>query len=157
MTFRIPNLAIISFAIIGSISLSTTAQESNTQASSSTVTSSVFVKKRYSINGNWSVINIDGVTQIYFSEDFKTKGGPDLKVYLSEASIEELDSKTAANSAINIGVLKSKSGKQIYTIPDDVNLSDYKSLIIHCEAFSVLWGGFDLPKNADGSSLMSKP
>jgi len=106
-----------------------------------------FVKKRYSIKGEWSVAEVDGETQIRFSDDFKTKGGPDLKVFLSKTSIENLDSETAEQNSFKIGVLKSKSGGQIYTLPDDINLSNYKSVIIHCSAFSVLWGGFDLPAN----------
>ena len=104
-----------------------------------------FVKKRYSMNGEWSVIEADGKTQIRFSDDFRTKGGPDLKVFLSKTPIDELDSQTAGMNVTSIGVLKSKSGGQIYTVPSDITLSDYKSVIIHCEAFSVLWGGFDLP------------
>ena len=104
-----------------------------------------FVKKRYSIRGEWSVTENDGQTQIKFSDDFGTKGGPDLKVYLSKLPIEKLDSKSASSGTVSIGVLKAKSGGQIYTVPEDINISDYKSVIIHCEAFSVLWGGFNLP------------
>ena len=104
-----------------------------------------FVKKRYSIQGEWSIIETDGQTQIKFSENFKTKGGPDLKVYLSQTPIEDLDSQAASSNTVSIGVLKSKSGGQIYTVPDDIDLTKYQSVIIHCEAFSVLWGGFNLP------------
>lgn len=103
-----------------------------------------FVKKRYSINGNWSVKKHEGQTLITFDESFKTKGGPDLKLYLSPKSVETLASDTAETGSIKIGVLKSNRGSQTYTLPLDIDLTQYKSLIIHCEAFSVLWGGFDL-------------
>jgi len=93
-----------------------------------------FTKKRYSISA----------TRIKFDDDFKTRGGPDLKVYLSTKTLNELDGETVDTHSMKIGVLKSKKGEQSYILPEGVSLSDYKSVIIHCEAFEVLWGGFDL-------------
>lgn len=103
-----------------------------------------FVKKRYSINGNWTIENNGNQTLIKFDDRFKTKGGPDLKLYLSPKNLDSLSSDTAEMNSVKIGVLKSNRGSQTYIIPDTIDLSNYKSLIIHCEAFSVLWGGFDL-------------
>lgn len=104
----------------------------------------VFSKKRYTIQGQWTVETVDGETRIIFDETFQTKGGPDLKVYLSPLPIETLSGATAASGSVKLGVLKSNRGTQSYVLPKGVSLSDYKSLVIHCEAFSVLWGGFDL-------------
>ena len=103
-----------------------------------------FTKKRYSINGQAKVLQSSNSTEITFNEAFKTRGGPDLKVYLSKKSLDELDGETVDTHSIKIGVLKSKKGQQSYVLPDGISLSDYKSVIIHCEAFEVLWGGFDL-------------
>ena len=103
-----------------------------------------FTKKRYNIKGHWEIIDNCGRKTIQFSEDFKTKGGPDLRVYLSPFHIKDLDNKNAADQALQISVLHSKKGAQSYSLPGDIDLSDYKSLIIHCEAFSVFWGGADL-------------
>ena len=104
-----------------------------------------FEKKRYTIHGNWSVLSKNGQTFVAFDEDFKTKGGPDLKVFLSPSPVSQVDGATALNDALYLGVLKSNKGAQTYAVPSDVDLSQYESLIIQCEAFSVLWGGFDLP------------
>lgn len=103
-----------------------------------------FTKKRYSIKGMWSVAQEDGQDVIRFNEDFKTKGGPDLKVYLSSNSLDNLDSGAVEASSVKLSVLKSNRGAQSYVIPADIDLIEYKSVVIHCEAFSVLWGGFDL-------------
>jgi len=103
-----------------------------------------FVKKRYSIKGSAKVEMVEGQSQLVFSDDFKTKNGPDLKVYLSKLPIEELTAKTVNKSSIRLSVLKSNKGAQSYSIPDDIDLNDYRSVIIHCQAYSVLWGGFDL-------------
>ena len=105
-----------------------------------------FIKKRYNIKGTWKIIQQNGQNVIQFNDDFKTKGGPDLKVFLSSSSISNLDGSSVENTSLKLGILKSKKGAQSYIIPQDVNLSDYKSVVIHCEAFSVLWGGFDIAK-----------
>ena len=144
----------LSAVMLGGFTVATANQTYEASAASAP-SASPFVKKRYSIKGGWSLVEADGQTQIHFSEGFKTKGGPDLKVFLSKTPIDELDSKTAASDTKSIGVLKSKSGGQIYTVPGDIDLLDYKSVIIHCEAFSVLWGGFDLPVQT--TQLTPKP
>jgi len=114
------------------------------ESTASAVTSAPFVKKRYSIKGSWNITEENGQKVINFSDDFKTKGGPDLKVFLTPESVNALDSQNVTSSSLKLSVLKSTRGSQSYVIPADVNLSDYKSVVIHCEAFSVLWGGFDL-------------
>ncbi len=103
-----------------------------------------FVKKRYSIDGAAQIIKTDTGHEIRFNESFKTKGGPDLKVYLSTKSLNELTPETVDSTSLKLGVLKSKKGAQSYIVPGNISLFEYKSVLIHCEAFTVLWGGFDL-------------
>ena len=133
--------------MLGAITFGVLAQAEQPIVDSST--SGEFVKKRYSIKGTWSVVDVDGKKTITFSDDFKTRSGPDLKIYLSPKPIETLTGKTATAGSLKLGVLKSNQGEQSYILPDDVNLSDYKSIIVHCEAFSVLWGGFDIANEKD--------
>lgn len=103
-----------------------------------------FVKKRYKISGTAKLETIGNETHLTLSDDFKTKNGPDLKVFLTTKPIEELSGEDVILNGLKIGVLKSRKGGQSYIIPADVNLSDYESIVIHCEAYTVLWGGFDL-------------
>ena len=103
-----------------------------------------FTKKHYTIDGQARVMKTDTGTQIVFNDAFETRSGPDLKVYLSKLPISELEDESVSANSLKIGVLKSRQGAQSYIIPDDISLEDYKSVIIHCEAFSMLWGGFDL-------------
>ena len=57
--------------------------------------------------------------QLNFRKSFKTKGGPDLKVYLSKMPMAELGKDNAAQTTrLSIGVLKSNKGEQLYTLPD---------------------------------------
>lgn len=103
-----------------------------------------FVKKRYTIHGSAKVETVEGQKTLVFSEDFKTKNGPDLKVYLSKHSIASLSAQDVDESAVRLSVLKSHRGSQSYSIPADINLEEYESVVIQCEAYTVLWGGFDL-------------
>lgn len=103
-----------------------------------------FVKKRYSIDGSAKIETVDGQNRLVFSEDFRTKNGPDLKVYLSKLPINALSAQEVDQSSVRLSVLKSNKGSQSYIIPGNISLKDYQSVIIHCEAYTVLWGGFDL-------------
>ena len=103
-----------------------------------------FVQKRYKIEGSAKVVTVNGVTQLVFSDDFKTKNGPDLKVYLTKKPIAELVAQDVVADSTKIGVLKSNRGEQTYVLPANLDLNTYESVVIHCEAFTVTWGGFDL-------------
>ncbi len=101
-----------------------------------------WVDKKYSINGNWEVMQReDGNWIIKFDENFKTKSGPDLKVFLSPQSIDEVTGKTATQGAVLLAKLTNNKGAQEYVLPSNIDINDFKSLLIHCEAYSVLWGG----------------
>jgi hypothetical protein len=103
-----------------------------------------FTKKKYNIKGDWTIIEKDGQTVLRLSEDFKTKSGPDLKIFLSPKSVETVTGKTATNGSVLLSALHSNKGTQDYVIPATLNLGDFASVLIHCEAYSVLWGGANL-------------
>ena len=86
----------------------------------------------------------DGKKFIVFSDDFRAANGPDLKIFLSPKSIADATGKNAVDGSINIGELKKTKGTQEYEVPANINLADYGSVLVHCEAYSVLWGGGDL-------------
>ena len=103
--------------------------------------SGAFVKKQKSISGDWSVVYVDGQTVIRFSNNFKARAGPDLKVFLSPQTVDAVSGRTATNGAVLLGKLKSTKGTQDYVLPQGVSISDFASVLVHCEQFSVLWGG----------------
>lgn len=75
---------------------------------------------------------------------FKTKSGPDLKIFFSAKSLSLLNGKNAATGNYRLVKLKSVKGDQSYTIPSSVDLSKYKTIFIHCEKYSKLWAGASL-------------
>ena len=105
-----------------------------------------FEKKSFKINGSWTLTEVDGQQVIRFSEDFKTKNGPDLKLFLSKKSVGDLSKSPTFEAPLNLGLIDSNKGSQEYTLPADVNLDDYESILIHCEQYNKLWGGFDIPE-----------
>ena len=134
--------ALIGFAMsAGTVSLSYAADP---VAAATTTTSGSFEKTSFSINGDWAIVNENGQRILRFSDDFKTKNGPDLKLFLSPKSVGDVTGKTATQGAVKLSVLRSNKGSQDYVIPADIDLSQYGSILIHCEAYSKLWGGANL-------------
>ncbi len=100
-----------------------------------------FFNKKYRLTGSWSLVQRGNKTFVKFSDDFKTKNGPDLKVFLSPRSAGEVNGRNAVAGSLKLGVLKNNKGTQEYEIPAGTDLSKYSTILVHCEAFSVLWGG----------------
>lgn len=104
-----------------------------------TVASGVWTKKKFKSRGTWTVETKGGVTTVSLDEDFKTKNAPDLKILLSPLTVEEINSKNAINDSVLVSLLDSNKGAQSYVIPEGVDLSQYKSIVIHCELYTKLW------------------
>ena len=120
--------------------------QAQSSASAKSFENQRFFKKKYKINGTWTLVEHSDKTLIRFSGDFKTKSGPDLKVFLSPKSEAEVNGKNALEGAIQLGVLANNRGAQEYEIPAGTDLSQFSTVLVHCEAYSVLWGGGSLEK-----------
>lgn len=103
-----------------------------------------FTNKQYSIKGDWSIEQRGDQQVITFNEKFKTKNGPDLKVFLSPKSIDQVTGKNATDGSALVAVLQNNRGAQEYVLPAGIDINNYGSLLIHCEQYSVLWGGANL-------------
>jgi hypothetical protein len=105
-------------------------------ASAVSAAPNTWTKKSYEAKGTWEIT--DGQIKLI---DFSTKKAPDLKIFLSPHPLEIITNKNAINGAKLISKLESHKGDQTYTIPDDVDPSKYKTIIIHCEKYTKLWCG----------------
>jgi len=112
------------------------------------VDSGAWTKKQYKIKGDWELDVSGDQTIIRFSNKFKTKSGPDLKVFLSKKEVKDVTGRNATEDAVMVAVLKSNKGAQEYVLPANIDINDYESLLIHCEAYSVLWGGANFAHSA---------
>lgn len=73
-------------------------------------------------------------------QDFSATRGPDLYVYLSKNT--NITSSDQLGEFYSLGQLKSSKGNQNYALP--ANHQDYKSVVIWCQAFGVLFSSATL-------------
>ena len=79
----------------------------------------------------------DGSRLLRF-QDFRSKNGPDLHVVLSMEAPTSTFGGLGEN-AVDLGELKGNVGNQNYEIPADVDLSQYRSVVIYCVPFHVVF------------------
>lgn len=85
-------------------------------------------------SGQAKIFRLVDQSRVLRFENFSSTNGPDLKVWLVQDTNGDVDS-----GYYSLGKLKGNKGNQNYSIPDDVNIDEYNSVIIWCEAFSVLF------------------
>ena len=99
-----------------------------------------WTKKGYPIAGTWQIVEEGGRKLVVLDDAFKTKNAPDLKIFLSPKPVAELDNRNATQGSVLVGPLQSAQGAQKLAIPPGTNLGSYRSILIHCEKYSKLWG-----------------
>jgi len=114
------------------------------QYQAKTLANGSWTKKRFAIDGSWSIVQKNGSNVLVLDQNLKTISAPDLKIFLSSNPLSDLNGHNATNGSVLISPLKSNKGAQECVIPANIDLSQYQALIIHCEAYSKLWGGSSL-------------
>jgi len=110
------------------------------EAISVTESGSLWKKGKSDVSGGFRFEDRDDGTYLVVESDFKTEKGPDLKFVLSPADYTSVKAKTALKGGLIVGKLKSFSGGQEFKLPAGTDVSSYKSLLVHCEAKTKLWG-----------------
>jgi hypothetical protein len=67
-----------------------------------------------------------------YLQNFSTDNGPDVRIYLAK--------DISANNFIDLGLIKSTNGNQLYDFSDPGDLVNYKYVLVWCKQFSVLFG-----------------
>lgn len=80
-------------------------------------------------------------------EEFKVTNGPDLYVYLSGHAAPRNSGQLHDGGALEVGRLKGNIGNQNYALPADVDLSKFKSVVIYCKQFSVVFSTAELSRS----------
>src|SRR5262245_7024914 len=92
--------------------------------------------------GKGRVSVYDGL--VFLEPDFEVGPGPAFHVYLVPKATIRTSSDLTGVQHVDLGRLRAFKGSQRYPVPAGVNLKDYPSVIIWCEAFSVLISPADL-------------
>ncbi len=101
-------------------------------------------KQNFKVKGSWSIEQRSDGNYLVLSDDFKTRSAPDLKFFLSKKEFGDINGRNATDSAVLISEISSAKGGQSYKIPANINVSDYESLVLHCEQYSKLWASTSL-------------
>ena len=89
--------------------------------------------------GKATIYRLENGKPLLRLEDFSTTNGPDLFVVLSSSASPEQDG--LKNGAyLQLDALKGNVGNQNYELPADTELSQYKSVVIWCRTFNVVFG-----------------
>jgi hypothetical protein len=98
--------------------------------------------------GNADVLLTGSGAGIVRLTEFRVTNGPDLEVWLVVANDPKTSDDVKASEWVSLGALKGNVGDQVYTVPQDVDLSAYGSVVIWCEQFGVLFSTASLTHNS---------
>ncbi len=79
-------------------------------------------------------------------EEFKVTNGPDLYVFLSAHQAPRNSAQVHEGGAFEVARLKGNIGNQNYALPPNVDLSKFKSVVIYCKQFSVVFSTAELSR-----------
>ena len=83
----------------------------------------------YVVGGNFEIKAENDITKIILSESFTAAGLPDLVIYLS-------NSTDSQDGALLISEDIGDNGAHEFTIPDNVNVDDYSTVLLFCRDFN---------------------
>jgi hypothetical protein len=109
-----------------------------------TVLSGKFQTGAHETTGTATVYRMTDGKQILRLSDFKTSNGPDVHVYLVNASSVASDDTVKSAGFVDLGSLKGNMGDQNYDIPATVDLASHRAVSIWCKRFSVNFGAASL-------------
>ena len=90
----------------------------------------------------------DGTATVYRQPDgtfvlrldpFKVTNGPDLYVYLSAEPAPTDGAQLRQAGALEVARLKGNVGSQNYALPTNIDLSQFRSVVIYCKQFNVVF------------------
>ena len=149
----LPKLAAITLAVIGLIAIPVPmtsplapAAAQAQQISGETLATGQFqgADRSHRGSGTARIVRLaNGETEVRL-EGFSVTGGPDLRVWVTDAAT--IPNARAARRAnhVDLGRLQRSRGDQSYTIPANALDGDHRSVVIWCRAFGVLFASAPL-------------
>jgi hypothetical protein len=106
-----------------------------------------FTSHEHTTSGTVSIIEQPDGSRVLAIAGLDTSNGPDVHVWLSASDVVEgFDGWYVAGGApfLDLGPIKGNLGDQVYEIPADADLSQYRSVALWCVQFSVSFGAAQL-------------
>ncbi|MBD2608477.1 DM13 domain-containing protein [Scytonema hofmannii FACHB-248] len=124
----------------------TTVSTTVAQARQGTTTDSgTFKAGEHPTQGTVRVVTEKGKRYLEFDQSFKTDQGPDLYVILHRSDAPPVLG-IKKKDYVSIARLQKTSGAQRYTLPNNVNLADFRSVAVWCRKFNATFGYAPLGK-----------
>lgn len=101
-----------------------------------------FVAVAHTGTGLVKIVKLASNDHILRFENLDVDNGPDLRVLLSENS--NVRSSGDLGNYIELAKLKGNKGNQNYEIPKGIDVGKYKSAVIYCKPFSVVFNSANL-------------
>ena len=86
------------------------------------------------------IVELEDGSRFVRLEDLDTSDGPDLRVYLTDQPLSDDWGVWDDGRYVDLGALKGNVGDSNYRIPDDVDLSGSRTVVIWCRRFTVGFG-----------------
>lgn len=100
--------------------------------------SGLFASGAHQTTGAAQVLATADGSRLLTLTEFETDPGPDLRVYLVPGD------GSSVTGGVDLGGLKGNRGDQEYSIPADLDLEQYGTVVIWCRAFTVNFGAAQL-------------
>jgi hypothetical protein len=95
-------------------------------------------------DGTASVYRLGDGSRVLRLENFRSTNGPNLYMYLSGTASPRNSAELSAAGEFEVARLKGNIGNQNYTLPAGLDLSKFKSAVIYCRQFHVVFGSAPL-------------
>ena len=97
-------------------------------------------------DGIASVYRLGDGQRVLRLENFTSTNGPNLFVYLSGTASPRNSAQLSAAGDFEVARLKGNIGNQNYVLPAGLDLSKFKSVVIYCRQFHVVFGSAPLAR-----------
>ncbi|MGX7823661.1 DM13 domain-containing protein [Actinokineospora sp. 24-640] len=102
-----------------------------------------FVSQEHETRGTARVLEQNGARLLRL-EGFSTSDGPDIHVWITDATAGGEWGKYDDGRYLRLGKVKATDGNQNYAIPADADLDGMRSVVIWCDRFNVAFGSAPL-------------
>jgi hypothetical protein len=99
-----------------------------------------FVSQEHETSGTARVLRLPDGARVLRVEGFSTSDGPDVHIWLSDASAGGDWGKYDDGRHVPLGEIKATDGNHNYVIPADADLTGLRSAVIWCDRFNVAFG-----------------
>jgi len=102
------------------------------------------VDSLHAAEGTAAIYQLPDGSRVLRLENFSAQNGPDLYVSLSGHPMPRSNAETHDSGYVELERLKANQGNQNYALPAGLDLAAFKSVVIYCKAFSVVFSTAEL-------------